>query len=154
MAKKRKPMSKEDKQKRSESNIKYWDSHRKEILNKNGYLSLCIGNHREYVHRLVMEEHLGRKLTDDESVHHINGDRTDNRIENLQLLTKSEHSRLHAIENGLGKSNFGKEPSNKTPKETISKIMEMRKAGTKLADICEITGISYPTVQKYAKEIK
>lgn len=53
------------------------------------------GGKHQSRYRYVMEKHLGRKLTSNEVVHHINGNPIDDRIENLMVMTASEHTKLH-----------------------------------------------------------
>lgn len=60
-----------------------------------GYVVINRNKTSKLQHRLVMEQHLGRALLREEVVHHRNGDKTDNRIENLEVLSHSEHLLKH-----------------------------------------------------------
>ncbi|HRG38019.1 MAG TPA: HNH endonuclease signature motif containing protein [Bacteroidia bacterium] len=77
---------------------------RKVIISKYYYIYTpnhphAIGTKKLYVaeHRLVMEKHLGRFLTKDEVVHHKDEDTLNNNIENLQLMSASEHIKIHKL---------------------------------------------------------
>ena len=64
-------------------------------LDRDGYVRAKGPDGWTVEHRLVMAAHLGRPLGRDEIVHHVNGDRTDNRLANLALMSRGEHSRHH-----------------------------------------------------------
>jgi len=75
-------------------------------LRGDGYMYLCFRysdavRDYEYVteHRWVMEQHLGRKLKPSEHVHHVDGNKANNKISNLRILSNREHGLMkHFIE--------------------------------------------------------
>ena len=83
----------------------HWDI--KRTVKKGDYLYAVVKNHPNatrngYVlyHRVVMENSLGRMLGASEVVHHRNGNKHDNRIENLEVLSRSQHSIRHNKDKG------------------------------------------------------
>ena len=74
----------------------YYDG-KKFTLRNNGYYSLTI-NERTLMHRYVWEKEKG-KIPNGYDIHHINGIKTDNRIENLECLSKSDHTKMYSPHN-------------------------------------------------------
>lgn len=100
-AKKKPKISADERKRRSERLKKYRTSIPAKGYSQKatGYCEVTSGpNKFRCLHDVIMEEHIGRRLRPDECVHHINHDPSDNRIENLLLMTRSEHSKLHAKE--------------------------------------------------------
>lgn len=71
-------------------------------VNSNGYIKIWNPKHPmarsdgyALAHRIIMAEHLGRVLKSYEHVHHVNGNRQDNRIENLELVHRKDHPSKH-----------------------------------------------------------
>lgn len=60
-----------------------------------GYVRVARDGKRVYLHRWVMEQHLGRKLEKHEHVHHKDENPENNNLDNLELTTNSQHLKEH-----------------------------------------------------------
>lgn len=91
----------EERKNRSKILLKIWDTGirtRTGWMNeKNGYKGITIHYKKKYEHRRIMESILGRELTFNENVHHKDGNKLNNDPNNLELMSRSEHSRLHNL---------------------------------------------------------
>lgn len=107
----------------------------------NGYIQVMCKGHPHtnkwgYIleHRLIMEQHIGRYLETNEHVHHINGIRTDNRLENLILIKSSQHPGMH------------KGPRKRTA-EKKNKILELRNKGWLVKEIAQEVKLAEVTIR-------
>lgn len=119
-----------------------WSGGRKKTVA--GYMKVYApGHHRaqkdKYVleHIVIMEKHLGRKLDSDECIHHINGIKNDNRIENLIVLKKSAHKSFHANER------WGYRSSMLTKEFLEKQYIENKRTST---DIAKEVGLNHNTI--------
>jgi hypothetical protein len=94
----------------------------------NGYIAIAVpvGHHLRmangyaYVHQLVAEEVLGRELLPGETVHHVNGIKTDNQPENLKVMSRSEHAVLET--NIRPRDKFGRLTEKRLPEPVRNRL--------------------------------
>jgi hypothetical protein len=72
-----------------------WYDGKKFTLRNHGYFELTTGE-RTLMHRYIWEKEMG-PIPKGWDVHHVNEDRTDNRVENFECLLKADHTRLHYL---------------------------------------------------------
>ena len=97
--------------------------------NKQGYIE---------EHTLIMEEHIGRYLKENEVVHHVNGNKGDNRVENLKLMTAFQHKCMHS--------------SRERKIVDLQKAHNMLTNGYIIPEVCDEVGVCEKTLIKKLKE--
>ncbi|KKL59390.1 hypothetical protein LCGC14_2215840 [marine sediment metagenome] len=101
-------------------------------LNSRGYIEgrVWVDGKRRQVkqHRWVMEQHLGRAIGPREVVHHINGDKTDNKLENLEIVEYGAHTANHNLEREYPKG-YKLDLSNEERQRRAERMRKVRRSG-------------------------
>lgn len=100
------------------------------------------------VHHLVAAAYIGPRPEGYE-VNHIDGDRTNNRAENLEYVTPDEN-RQHAIENGLAQFDYESHPLVKLTERDVRSILAEAAAGTPRHELAHRYGVNASTISKIA----
>lgn len=87
--------------------MKEYDGYRITFSGSHGYPTIHVNGKNVLLHRYVWMKHNG-EIPEGYQVHHKDQNRLNYDITNLELIKTGEHQRIHALKNGLGKSNKGK----------------------------------------------
>lgn len=125
------------------------------------YRGLKVNGKKKDYHRYIMEVEIGRELSSQEIVHHIDGDKQNNDISNLMVMPLKEHARLHSsgipclertkeilrnLYAGRARYEF-----RKLTDEQVNDVLKMRERGMSLRQIGSAFGVHHTTVLKYLK---
>lgn len=121
---------------------------KEKALTNTGYCRVNVDGERMLEHRYVMEQYLGRKLKSNEIVHHKNEDKTDNRIENLELTNRSAHKLMHVF--------YGADlPQTRLTSQDVKDIRAMYATGKYTqAAIGEIYGVGQDHISRIVNKVK
>lgn len=121
----------------------------------NNYKAIKVDGKKIDEHRYIMEQYLGRKLTRNEVVHHKDGNKANNDIENLELTTLSEHTRQHQLgkipseetRQKLSEALKGRKSINrKLDDEQVEHIRELHNEGVSNRKIAQMFGVNHQTI--------
>jgi hypothetical protein len=126
---------------------------RKQTDHKAGYKAVSLSSANQgrsfLVHRIVISAFLG-PIPDGYEVNHINGVKTDNRIENLEFVTRAENIR-HAMDTGLINNIGSDNPTSKLTEAQVAEIRILHAGGTGYKNLGRKYGVSWECIRNIIK---
>lgn len=108
-----------------------------------------MGGTYAYEYRLVAAAKIGRPLSKNEIVHHVNGDHTDNRPENLEVMTQSQHLKEHGLHRSgvatrMARLRAGERVG--SAKLTANDVRAIRASSARNCDLAKVYGVAECTI--------
>ena len=122
-------------------------------IDRNGYVRVYAPDHPWQrgrmlsEHVLIMERSMGRRIAADECVHHIDGDKSNNNLSNLELLKRGDHSRHHR----LAEDPASRRHPRKLTTESARRIKRRLRNGETQRRIARDFGVSQTTISAIAR---